>query len=142
MDGCSPNVPHPHHIDVQLSAIQELCEQANIPMKYPLDTLNMTDDSTKAFEWIPHDQYVQHIMSYHQSLSLLRMRNIVEFQVALKLELGEGVVAHACSLRVLYATDYEFQIVLKLELGECVAAHACSLHVLYATNPSMFSYHG
>jgi len=29
------------------------------------------------------------------------MRNIVEFQVVLKLELGEGVVAHACHLRIL-----------------------------------------
>jgi len=49
-------------------------------------------------------------MGHHQSpslsdSSLLCMHNIDEFQVVLKLELREGVVAHACSLHVLCATD-------------------------------------
>ena len=35
------------------------------------------------------------------SLISFCMRNIDEFQVVLKLELGEGVVAHACDLRIL-----------------------------------------
>jgi len=82
-------------------------------MKHILDTVDdMADDPTKAPEWIPHDQYVRCIMSYHQSLPLLHMCNINEFQVVLKLELGEGVVAHAYSLCTLHATDLSRSYVL------------------------------
>ena len=74
-------------------------------MKYTLGTSNIADDSTKALEWIPHDQYVQHIVDHHQSCSPFRMHSIIEFQTVPKLELGECVAAHAYNLRGLHAIN-------------------------------------
>jgi len=61
------------------------------------------------------------------SLTLFCMCNIDELQVALKLKLGEGVVAHACSLHALCVTNPSMYLV------DCWTFKGCAQ--LYLDNP-------
>jgi len=55
------------------------------------------------------------------------MRNIDEFQVVLKLELGEGVVAHACELCILCMIGISKYLVVTAPVSSAAIAIAISL---------------